>query len=121
MGPVRIVSLGGAKYFLSIIDDYSRRVWIIVLKSKFETFNKFKDWMKLVENQTGRIVKKIRSDNGLEFCNKEFKLLCKGKGIGRHLSVPVTPQKNGLAEKINMTLLNKVRCLLSSSGLPKNF
>jgi transposase InsO family protein len=77
--------------------------------------------MKLVENQTRGKYKNIRSDNGLEFCNKEFSQLCKEKGIGRHLSVPSTPQQNGLAERMNRTLLNKVRCLLSSSGLPNNF
>ncbi|GJX14685.1 retrovirus-related pol polyprotein from transposon TNT 1-94 [Tanacetum coccineum] len=60
------------RYFLSIVDDYSRRVWVYILRFKHEAFGKFKEWKQLVENQTGRTVKKLRTDNGLEFCNREF-------------------------------------------------
>ncbi|GJQ93597.1 retrovirus-related pol polyprotein from transposon TNT 1-94 [Tanacetum coccineum] len=56
----------------------------------------------------GRKLKKLRTDNGLEFCNQEFNNLCKDKGISRHLTVSGTPQQNGLAERMNRTLLNKV-------------
>ncbi|GJY83147.1 retrovirus-related pol polyprotein from transposon TNT 1-94 [Tanacetum coccineum] len=69
----------------------------------------------------GRKLKKLRTDNGLEFCNQEFNNLCKESGIARHLTVAGTPQQNGLAERMNMTLLNKVRCLLIQSGLPDSF
>ncbi|GJZ88309.1 retrovirus-related pol polyprotein from transposon TNT 1-94 [Tanacetum coccineum] len=86
-----------------------------------EAFSKFKEWKQLVENQTGRKLKKLRTDNGLEFCNQEFNNLCKESGIARHLTVAGTPQQNGLAERMNMTLLNKVRCLLIQSGLPDSF
>ncbi|KAD6795292.1 hypothetical protein E3N88_06188 [Mikania micrantha] len=103
------------------VDDYSRRVWVYVLKNKHETFSKFKEWNVLVENQTGNKVKKLRTDNGLEFCNKDFSQLCKLEGFARHLSVPGNPQQNGIVERMNRTLLNKVRCLLSNSGLPKRF
>ncbi|GJS83328.1 retrovirus-related pol polyprotein from transposon TNT 1-94 [Tanacetum coccineum] len=53
-------------------------------------------------------LKKLRTDNGLEFCNQEFNNLCKKRGIARHLTIAGTQQHNGLAEKINRTLLNKV-------------
>ena len=68
-GPAQTTSLGGNSYFLSIIDDFSRRVWVYVLKHKDHVFEKFKEWKSLVENQTGKKVKKLRTDNGLEFCN----------------------------------------------------
>ncbi|GJY91342.1 uncharacterized oxidoreductase, chloroplastic [Tanacetum coccineum] len=94
-------SLGGIigrleVFFLSIIDDYSRRVWVYILRFKHEAFGKFKEWKQLVENQTGRTVKKLRTDNGLEFCNREFEQLCIESGIARHLTVAGTPQQNGL-------------------------
>ncbi|GKB39784.1 putative reverse transcriptase domain-containing protein [Tanacetum coccineum] len=73
---VKVESLGGKRYFLSIIDDYSRRVWVYILRFKHEAFGKFKEWKQLVENQTGRMVKKLRTDKGLEFCNREFEQLC---------------------------------------------
>ncbi|GJT27717.1 retrotransposon protein, putative, ty1-copia subclass [Tanacetum coccineum] len=66
-------------------------------------------------------MKKLRTDNGLKFCNQEFNNLCKESGIARHLTVAETPQQNGLAGRMKRTLLNKVRCLLIQSGLPDSF
>nr|GEU34318.1 copia LTR rider [Tanacetum cinerariifolium] len=120
-GPSQVESLGGKRYFLSIVDDYSRRVWVYLLRFKHEAFEKFKEWKQLVENQTGRTVKKLRTDNGLEFCNREFKQLCIESRIARHLTVAETSQQNGLAERMSRTLMDKVRCLLIQSGLPKTF
>ncbi|GKD72910.1 retrovirus-related pol polyprotein from transposon TNT 1-94 [Tanacetum coccineum] len=60
-----VESLGGKRHFLSIVDDYSRRVWVYILRFKHEAFGKFKEWKQLVENQTGKTVKKLRKDNGL--------------------------------------------------------
>ncbi|KAJ0522195.1 putative RNA-directed DNA polymerase [Helianthus annuus] len=120
-GPARTETLGGGRYFLSIIDDYSRRVWVYVLKHKSDTFKKFQEWKVLVENQTEKKVKKLRTDNGLEFCNHEFDKFCKENGIARHLTIPGTPQQNGLAERMNRTLLERVRCMLATSGMPKKF
>ncbi|GKA72573.1 retrotransposon protein, putative, ty1-copia subclass, partial [Tanacetum coccineum] len=90
-------------------------------KFKHEAFGKFKEWKQLVENQTGRTVKKLRTDNGLEFYNREFEQLCIESGIARHLTVVGMPQHNGVAERRNRTLMDKVRCLLIQSGLPETF
>ncbi|KAD4178745.1 hypothetical protein E3N88_27336 [Mikania micrantha] len=116
-GPARVQSLGGARYFLSLIDGFSRRVWVYLLRSKDEAFDKFKEWKVMVENQSEKRVKRLRTDNGLEFCNRVFDLFCKEHGIGRHLTVVGTPQQNGLVERMNRTLLNKVRCMLFSAVL----
>ena len=78
--PSRVPSIGGARYFLTLIDDYSRKVWIYFLKNKSDTFLKFKEWKILVETQTGRKVKKLRTDNGLEFLSNDFNsFLSKGR------------------------------------------
>ncbi|GJT82269.1 retrovirus-related pol polyprotein from transposon TNT 1-94 [Tanacetum coccineum] len=58
-GPSQVESLGGKMYFLSIVDDYSRRVWVYILRFKHEAFGKFKEWKQLVENQTGRSVETL--------------------------------------------------------------
>ena len=63
-------SLSKCQYFLSFIDEYSRKVWLYFLKSKDEAFDKFVEWKTLVENQISRKIKRLRFDNGLEFCNK---------------------------------------------------
>ncbi|KAL2248384.1 UNVERIFIED_CONTAM: Retrovirus-related Pol polyprotein from transposon TNT 1-94 [Sesamum indicum] len=91
------------------------------MKYKFEVFVKFEKWKIFVENQTGKRLKSLRTDNGLEFCNKEFSNLCEKFGIKRHRTNPYIPQQNGVAERMNRTLLDKVRCMFISSGLPKSF
>ena len=90
-GPASIPSQGGALYFLTLIDDYSRKVWVYFLKHKNEVFVKFKQWKAMIEKQTGRSVKTLRSDNGGEFYSKKFDEFCKTEGIVRHYTVPGTP------------------------------
>jgi len=57
--------LGKCQYFMSVIDDYTRKVWVYFLKTKDEAFEKFVDWVSLVENQSDNRVKTLRTDNGL--------------------------------------------------------
>lgn len=82
---------GGAKYFMSIIDDHSRKLWVFMLKSKDEAYEKFLEWKVLVENQTGKKVRVLRTDNGLEYLSQKFKSLCRTSGIDRHLTTARTP------------------------------
>ncbi|KAH9752645.1 hypothetical protein KPL71_014775 [Citrus sinensis] len=120
-GPSQVPSLGGARYFESLIDDYSRKVWIYVLKHKSEALGKFKEWITLIENQTDKKIKRLRTDNGLEYCSKEFEDFSKYKGITRHRTVTYTPQQNGLAERMNRTIIERVRCMLLNANLSKGF
>ncbi|KAK0596509.1 hypothetical protein LWI29_016370 [Acer saccharum] len=92
-----------------------------LLKSKDQAFESFKAWKRLVENQTSKKLKILRTDNGLEFCNENFNKFCEEHGIVRHRTVRHTPQQNGVAERMNRTILDKVRCLLIGSGLSQNF
>ena len=66
-------------------------------------------------------MKKLRTDNGLEYYNKEFDEFCSESGIGRHKTIPYTPQQNGVVERMNRTILERVRSILNESGLPKVF
>jgi len=120
-GPAKVSTHGGNFYFLSIIDDFSRKVWIYLLKHKSQAFAKFREWRTLLEKQLDRKVKTLRTDNGLEFCSEEFNSFCAELGIQRHRTVRLTPQHNGVAERMNRTLLDKARCMLFSSGLSKAF
>ena len=118
-GPSQVPSLGGNRFFMSIIYDYYRKVWVYVLRTKDQVFGKFKEWKALVENQTGKKLKVLRIDNGLEYCNKMFDEFCSKEGIARHRTVRLTPQQNDFAERINRTLMEKVRCMMIQSELPK--
>ncbi|KAL2243405.1 UNVERIFIED_CONTAM: Retrovirus-related Pol polyprotein from transposon TNT 1-94 [Sesamum indicum] len=93
----------------------------LLMVHKSEVFEKFEKWRTLVENQTGKKLKSLRTDNGLGFCNQNFSEMCEKHGIKRHKTNPYTPQQNGVAERMNRILLDKVRCLLVRSGLPKTF
>ena len=116
-GPSRVPSMGGKRYMLTFVDDFSRKVWAYFLRHKNETFTMFKKFRALVENQTGRKIKKLRTDNGLEFVESDFDEFCAINGIARHKTLVGKPQQNGVAERINRTLLEKARCMLSNAGL----
>ena len=91
-GSMSSSSLSGYVYYVSFIDDFSRKTWIYFLKSENEVFSKFKEFKASVENNTERKIKTLRSDNGGEFTSEEFKDLCKESGIKRELSTPYYAQ-----------------------------
>jgi len=119
--PSRTSSHSGARYFLSMVDHYSRKLWIFILKNKDEVHDCFKNWKTLIENQTRKKVKRFRTNNGLEFCSDFFTNYCRKAGTTRHNTVVKTPQQNGLAERFNRTILERVRCMLLSANLSKSF
>ena len=85
-------SLSRYVYYVSFIDDYSRKTWIYFMKNKDEFFNKFKEFKSLIENHTDKKINTFRLDNGGEFTSDEFKELCKESRIKRELSTPYNPQ-----------------------------
>ena len=114
-------SLAGNKYFVTFIDDFSKKVWIYFLKTKDEVFSKFREWKAEVETKTEKEVKCLRTNNGLEFCNNLFDEYCKKVGIKRHIICTYTPQQNGVSERMNRTIMDKVRCMLAESSLDQSF
>lgn len=108
--PMVPTSLPKYQYFISIIDDYLRKVWIYFLKTKDEALGKFIEWKTLIENQNGKRFKRLRTDNGLEYCNKEFDDLCAKSGIARQHTCAGTPQQKGLAKRMNQVFLSRSNC-----------
>ncbi|CAJ2662759.1 unnamed protein product [Trifolium pratense] len=119
--PTREASMGGSRYFVTFTDDFSRKLWVYFMKHKSEVFSKFKLWKAEVENQTGRKIKYLRSDNGTEYTDSQFQKFCEQHGIQRHFSVRKTPQQNGVAERMNRSLTERARCLRLNAGLSKGF
>ena len=76
-GPMSSSSLSGYVYYVSFVDDFSRKTWIYFMKNKDEVFSKFKEFKALIENHIEKKIKTFRSDNGGEFTSNEFKRLCK--------------------------------------------
>ena len=114
-------SLGGAKYFITFMDDKMHYIWIYTLKQKSEAFSKFLEWKAQVELESSFKLKTLRTDNGGEYTSNEFNEFLKREGIKHERSVPKTPGQNGVAERLNRTLVETVRAMLSSSRLPHTF
>lgn len=115
------LSLGGARYLVSFIDDYSRRCWVYPIKKKSDVFSIFKEFKVLVELESGKRIKCLRTDNGGEYTDGEFLALCKQEGIKRQFTVAYTPQQNGVAERMNRTLAERMRAMLRTVSLPNSF
>ncbi|GKA64059.1 putative RNA-directed DNA polymerase [Tanacetum coccineum] len=117
-GPYRVTYREGYGYFLTIVDDFSRVVWVYLIKSKDEVFGYFVDFVNLISNQFLKKVKIIRSDNGTEFINNKMDVFLRDKGIVHQTSCAYTPQQNGIAERKHRHLLNVARSLLFQGGIP---
>ena len=94
-------------YYVSFINYFSTMTWIYFLKKKSEVFERFLEFKDLVENQTDRKIKVLRTDNGEEFCGKEFDQFYKQHDIDRKNTTPYMPQQNGFLKRMNRTLMDK--------------
>lgn len=90
-GRMPTVCLSGHEYYVTFIDDYSKKTWIYFLKAKGEAFSRFQEFKVLVENQTRKKIKVLRSNNGGENTSNEFQDFCTQEGIRRQLTVPYNP------------------------------
>ena len=120
-GPMRVTSKGGARYFATFIDDYSRWGEITFLKEKSDLVAAFKEYRARAENFTGKKIKFVQNDNGREYVNNEMDEYLAKHGIRKRLTVPHTPQQNGIAERRNRTLVETARCMMLQSKLPPSF
>jgi transposase InsO family protein len=114
-----VVSISGAKYFVTFIDCYSRMTWIYLMRHKDEVFPCFKKFYALVQNQFNVQIQAIRTDNGTEYVNKIFGAFMSEQGILHQTSCPDTPQQNGVAERKNRHILEVARALMFTMNVPK--
>ncbi|WRX29551.1 Integrase [Theobroma cacao] len=120
-GPMRTPSLNESLYYLIFIDDLTRFCWVYFMKKKSEVFDKFIRFKAMVENEIDLTMKILRTDNGQEFCSKEFEDFLTRYGIKHHRTVSYSPQQNGVSERKNKTLVEMARCLLLGKNLPTKF
>jgi transposase InsO family protein len=111
-GPMPVASFGGNLYFITFIDDFSRKVWVYFLKEKSEAFQAFKDFKAEVEKSVSLPIKSLRTDRGGEYLSNEFQKYCRDHGIKHQLTTRYTPQQNGVSERKNRTIMEMVRCML---------
>ena len=120
-GPINPKSLGGNRYYLTFVDDFSRKSWVYLLREKSEVLKYFKKWKVMAEKQSEKKLKIFRTDRGGEYLSTEFKNFLSEQGIVHQVTMAGTPQQNGVAERLNRTLQEKARSMMVSSGMNGKF
>jgi transposase InsO family protein len=120
-GPVAYLNIGGSKYGLVIVDDFSRFTWVFFLQDKIESQGTLKRFLRRAHNEFELKVKKIRSDNGSEFKNLQVEEFLEEEAIKHEFSVPYTPQKNGVVERKNRRLIDMARTMLGEYKISERF
>nr|ABF98099.1 retrotransposon protein, putative, Ty1-copia subclass [Oryza sativa Japonica Group] len=114
-----VLTKGGKRYFMALIDDATRFCYVYLLKTKDEALDYFKIYKAEVENQLDRKIKRLRSNRGGEFFSNEFDLFCEEHGIIHERTPSYSPESNGIAERKNRTLTDLVNAMLDTAGQPK--
>jgi transposase InsO family protein len=117
----KIKSIGGCKYYMSFIDDHTRKVWVYFMKHKGEMFQHFLNFKAMVEKEKGVSIKCLRFDGGGEYFSNEFSEYLKEQGIQRKYSCSYSPQQNGVVERKNKHIAEIARAMLNEKNLPNYF
>ena len=120
-GPITPATPSGNRYFLLLVDDFSRYTSIALLDTKDAAPAAIKRIQVATERRSGKKLLALRTDRGGEFTSAEFSKYCAELGVVRQLTAPYTPQQNGVAERRNQTIVGMARSMLKASGLPGSF
>ena len=121
LGPITPTSRSGFKYIVSFIMMKSRYVTVFPMRKKSEVTSAFTRFYQEIKTLTGKKIKVLRSDNGGEYRNAAMDKFCKAKYIKQEFTVPYNPEQNGMAERMNRTLVEMTRCMLKDSSLDKSY
>nr|GFC25541.1 putative ribonuclease H-like domain-containing protein [Tanacetum cinerariifolium] len=116
--PMRVEIVNGKKYILLIVDDYSRFTWVKFLRSKDEAPDFIIKFLKMIQVLLKVSVLRIRIDNGTEFVNQTLCEYYEEVGISHETLVACSPQKNGVVERCNRTLIETARTMLIYAKAP---
>ena len=113
-------SLGGRRYVVTFTDDFSRMLWVEPLARKSDVIDAFRRFKARAETESGKKIVRFRSDNGGEYVSHAFDTLLAENGIARETPPPYSPQSNGVAERVNRTIIEGTVAFLSQAGAPKD-
>lgn len=111
----------GSQYYVTFIDDFTHLTNTYLMKNKSEVLIKFKNYCEMAQSHFGLKISRMRCDNGGEYTSTAFKKFCSDNGIIIEYTVPYNPQMNGVSERMNRTICDKMRALLYESKLPEEF
>ncbi|KAL2228047.1 UNVERIFIED_CONTAM: Retrovirus-related Pol polyprotein from transposon TNT 1-94 [Sesamum indicum] len=120
-GPYNQYSVTNCTYMLTIVDDCSRATWIYMMVHKSQVQQNLEYFLNMVETQFNFKVKKVRSDNGTEFTNKQCQDLFQNRGILHQKTCVYSPQQNGVVERKHQHLLQVARSIMFHAKLPQKF
>lgn len=120
-GPAPSVSVQGFRFYVILIDSWSRFCWFYPLKRKYDFFNTFVAFQRMVENQFSTKIGTFQSDGGGEFTSNQFLMHLQNSGIQHFVSCPHTPQKNGLVEHMHRYLTELGLSMMFQSKMPSQF
>ena len=120
-GSSPVTSFGGSRYYVTFINNLSRKVWIYFLKNKSDVYDAFKKWRAMVENKTNLKVKYLQFDNRGEYEDAEFKIYCAFNEIKMEKTILRKLQQKSVAERMNKTLNERTRSMILHVGLLKIF
>ena len=117
-GPIKPSTMGGANYYLGAVHEDFKFSIAVPLRAKSDAPAVVKEIIAFFETQSARLIRIVRTDNGGEFVNKTLGTYFKDNGIVHQTTAPYTPEQNGVAERLNRTLMERVRAVLADSSLP---
>lgn len=120
-GPIDPITWDKKKYMITFIDDFTHFVMVYLIEGKYEVADTVKEYANQVETKWNLKISKLRCDNGREYVNEELKIWCRRRGTILDVTTPYTPQLNGKAERMNRTLIEKTRALLTDAQIDKSF
>ena len=120
-GPITPATNGGQRYFLQLVDDCSRYMWLQLLTSKDEAAVAIKKFKTRVEAESGKKLRVLRTDRGGEFTSVEFATYCTDQGVGQHHAAPYSPQQNGVVERWNQTVVGMAQSMMKAKGMLARF
>jgi len=118
-GPAPTPTMGGSRYFVLFIDDYSRFTWIYMMKNRQELPQIYINFAKMIQTQFSKVIKVLRRDNAMEYRDSKLLSFLSEQGILSEFSCPYTSQQNGRAERKHRYILDSVRVMLISSSCPE--
>lgn len=120
LGPVTPTTYDGKRYVLTFIDDFTHYTVAYLLSTKSETFKCFKLYEAMATAHFGTRISRFRCDNGREYLSTAMRQHFDERGIQYEFTIRHTPQQNGVAERMNRTIMEKARCMLLESNLRKS-
>ena len=119
-GLMQTASNSGKKYMVTFVDDYSRSCAVYFMAHKSDTFAMFQEFHVKVTGESGERIGVLKTDEGGEYRSQEFAQYLRKHQIAHEVTVPDSPEMNGLAERMNRTIVEKAKCMCAHADLPKS-